>query len=204
MKSVFNFLVKPKSSRYNNEISIGDKKLITNTEIFDHKSISREAVVLSTPAAFTTVIKEGDSVILHHNVFRRWHDIKGQEKNSSSYLKEDLYSCQIDQIYAFKEKDSINDWKALDGYSFVQPIKNIDKYNLKTENELVGILIHASDYIKSKGLKNGDLVGIGKNSQYEFVIDGKLLYRVLDKHILIKYEYTGNEERYNPSWARSG
>ena len=49
----------------------------------------------------------------------------------------------------------------------------------------------------------GDLVGFTPNSEYEFVIDGQKLYRVLSKFITIKYEYQGNEETYNPSWAQS-
>ena len=35
-------------------------------------------------------INVGDTVIIHHNVFRRWYDQRGVERNSSSYFKEDL------------------------------------------------------------------------------------------------------------------
>ena len=47
------------------------------------------------------------------------------------------------------------------------------------------------------------LVGFTPNSEYEFVVDNERLYRVLSKFITIKYEYQGNEEEYNPSWAKS-
>ena len=40
-------------------------------------------------------------------------------------------------------------------------------------------------------------------STYEFIIDGKRLYRVMTKFITIKYEYQGKEEEYNPSLAES-
>jgi len=206
MKSVFNFLIKPTGNRYNNEVNVDGKKLITNTDIFNHKSISREAEVVSTPLAFNTPIVKGDKVIVHHNIFRRWHNIKGIEKNSSGYIEEDLYSCQIDQVYAYKPftcADNESTWHALKDYCFVQPIKNKDKYNLKSENELVGILIYSNSALSSKGLEVGDLVGIGPKSQFEFLIDGKLLYRVRNQDISIKYEYRGNEEEYNPSWANS-
>ena len=43
--------------------------------------------------------------------------------------------------------------------------------------------------------------GFTPNSEYEFIIDGEKLYRVLSKFITIKYEYQGDEEAYNPSWA---
>ena len=39
--------------------------------------------------------KEGDQVIVHHNVFRRWYDIRGIEKNSSfkPMKKNELFSA---------------------------------------------------------------------------------------------------------------
>ena len=46
-----------------------------------------------------------------------------------------------------------------------------------------------------------ELVGFRPKSEYEFIIDGERLYRVLSNFITIKYEYQGDEEEYNPSWA---
>ena len=51
--------------------------------------------------------------------------------------------------------------------------------------------------------RHNDLVGFTPNSEYEFIVDGERLYRVLSKFITIKYEYQGDEEEYNPSWAKS-
>ena len=48
-----------------------------------------------------------------------------------------------------------------------------------------------------------DLVGFRPSSQYEFVVDSERLYRVKSNFITIKYEYQGDEEEYNPSWAQS-
>ena len=39
MKSVYNFVVTPKGNRYNNTKKIGDKELIINTEVYNHKYI---------------------------------------------------------------------------------------------------------------------------------------------------------------------
>lgn len=52
-----------------------------------------------------------------------------------------------------------------------------------------------------KTVNVGDLVGFRPNSEYEFIVDGERLYRVLSNFITIKYEYQGDEEEYNPSWA---
>ena len=98
MKGTFYFLVKPKAKRYNNTVKIKDKELILNSEIFSHEYISREAVVVGLPSNFKTKIKVGDTLIIHHNVFRRWHDVRGVEKNSRSYFNENTYFINKDQI----------------------------------------------------------------------------------------------------------
>ena len=61
--------------------------LIINTSIEDHRFISKKAVVVSTPAAYTTKINIGDELYIHHNIFRRWYDQKGKERNSATILK---------------------------------------------------------------------------------------------------------------------
>ena len=195
MKAYKDFIVSPIGERYNNSKKINGKELILNTEIFNHQFINRLALVIKTPILFSTPIDKGDKIILHHNVFRRWHNVKGEEKNSRSYWKEDKYIVSTDQIFLYK-KDS---WMAMPGYSFVQPIKSDDKITNDTEKPLVGIVKYTDC-----AFNIGDLVGFMPNSEYEFIIENKRLYRVLNKFITIKYEYQGNEEEYNPSWAQSG
>ena len=195
MKSVYNYVVKPKGGRYNNSKKVGDKDLILNTEIFNHQYINRQATVISTPIIGSTDIEVGDDVIVHHNVFRRWHNQHGEEKNSRSYFKEDTYIISQDQIFLYK---TFWQWKTIPGFCWVKPIKNFNKLDIDQEQPLMGIIEYAD-----KGFNKGDLVGFTPNSEYEFVIDGQKLYRVLSKFITIKYEYQGNEETYNPSWAQS-
>ena len=195
MRSVYNYVVKPKGSRYNNSKKVGDKDLILNTEIFNHQYINRQATVISTPIIGNTDIEVGDDIIVHHNVFRRWHNQHGEEKNSRSYFKEDTYIISQDQIFLYK---TFWQWKTIPGFCWVKPIKNFNKLDIDQEQPLMGIIEYAD-----KGFNKGDLVGFTPNSEYEFVIDGQKLYRVLSKFITIKYEYQGNEETYNPSWAQS-
>ena len=91
MQSVFDFIIKPKSKRYDNTKQIGDSELLLNTEISDHRYVSRVGIVLATPRYEETEIKAGDEVIVHHNVFRRWYNQLGEEKNSSGSVNEDTY-----------------------------------------------------------------------------------------------------------------
>ena len=199
MKSVYNFVVEPIGERYNNTKKIDDKDLILNTEIYNHQYINRVAKIISTPIIGDTDIKPGDEVIVHHNVFRRWHNIKGIEKNSRSYISEDRYLVNHDQIFLLKYCSSFNDdnWYAPKGYCFVKPIKAKDQFNIDEERPLMGIVKYSDGTVKE-----GDLIGFRPKSEYEFVIDGERLYRVLSNFITIKYEYQGDEEEYNPSWAK--
>jgi len=200
MKAPFDFVIRPKGNRYNNTTKVGDKDLILNTEIFNHQFINREAIIISTPTAFKTEIKPGDTVIVHHNVFRRWHNVKGIEKNSRSYFNENTYFVKKDQIFLYKRD---TEWIAPKDYCFVQPIK--DKNNLtgekldNVEKPYIGKIIYTNG-----DFEKGDLIGFTPFSKYEFIIDGKRLYRIKKQFITIKYEYQGDEEEYNPSWAKSG
>ena len=200
MRSIYDFIISPKSSRYNNTKKVDDKDLILNTEIYNHHYVSREAVVKSIPIAINTKIKVGDDIIVHHNVFRRWYNVDSKEKNSRSYINENTYCVKEDQIFSYKRD---NKWVATDGFCFVKPIKSIDKYSLDKERECIGVLKKSNKTLNEFGLEEGDLVGFTPVSTYEFIIDGERLYRVLTSQITIKYEYQGNEEEYNPSWASS-
>ena len=195
MKSVYNFVVTPKGERYNNKKKVGDSELIVNTEIFNHQFVNRIAKVISIPMIGDTNIIPGDEVILHHNVFRRWHNVKGIEKNSRSFFDENTYLINQDQIFLYKRNGV---WNAPKGYCFVKPLKAIDQFNIESEKPLQGIVKYSDGTVEVN-----ELVGFRPSSEYEFVIDGERLYRVLSNFITIKYEYQGDEEEYNPSWAES-
>ena len=195
MKSVYNFVVTPKGERYNNKKKVGDSELILNTEIYNHQYVNREAEVISTPIIGDTDIKTGDTVVVHHNVFRRWHNVKGVEKNSKAYFNEDTYFINHDQIFLYKRN---NMWTAPKGYCFVKPLKAIDQFNIESEKPLQGIVKYSDGTVKI-----GDLIGFKPGGEYEFVVNNERIYRVLSNLITIKYEYQGDEEEYNPSWAES-
>ena len=195
MKSIYGFLIKPVGERYSNIKKVGDKELVLNTEIYNHQYINRQAEVISVPKIGKTDIRVGDKVIVHHNVFRRWHNVKGIEKNSRSYINENIYIANIDQIFLYKRN---NKWIAQKGYCFIQPIKETNKFNIKNEKDCRGVVLYSDGSINTN-----TLVGFTPFSTYEFVIDNIRCYRVMSKFITIKYEYQGNEETYNPGWAQS-
>ena len=193
MQALYDFIIEPKGGRYNNSVKVEDKNLILNTEVYNHQYVNREAVVIATPINYDGNIKTGDTIIVHHNVFRRWHNIKGEEKNSRSYFKDNKYLVNEEQIFAYKKLDK---WKSTRGYCFIKPIKNKDLFSQDKERKLIGIVKYTDGSVDV-----GDLVGFRPSSEYEFVIDGQRLYRVMSSFITIKYEYQGDEEEYNPSWT---
>ena len=200
MRSVFDFIVKPIGDRYDNKIKVEGKDLILNTKIESFKSVNNLAEVVAIPLAYSTDIKIGDLVVIHHNVFRRFYDIRGNQKNSRSYFTEDLYFCNVDQIYLYKTD---KEWKAFGDRCFIKPIKNTSDLSMEKEQKLIGILKYGNSSLEALRINEGDLVGYTPFGEFEFVIDGKRLYCMKSNDIVIKYEYKGNETEYNPSWAQS-
>ncbi len=201
MQSLYSFIIQPKNGRYTNEVEVGDKKLIINTTMDDHKFVNRVGIVMSVPLIGDTDLSIGDEVIVHHNVFRRFYDVRGNEKNSSSYFKEDMYFCYYDQIFLYKHNDQ---WKAPGNFCFVKPILRKEKQIISDEKEQkrIGILKYGNSSLEAFKIHEGDLVGFSPSSEYEFIIDENRLYRMRTNDITIKYEYKGDEVEYNPSWAK--
>ncbi len=200
MKGLGNFIIKPKNERYDNTVKVGDKSLITNTKVEDHRSVSKRAIVLEVPLAFKTDIKKGDEVIVHHNIFRRFYDIRGVEKNSGSFFKDNMYFANVSQIYAYKRDGK---WHANSEYCFVKPLEETSCFSTEKERSHIGILKYGNSSLEALKISSGDLVGFSKNSEFEFVFNGERVYCMKSNDITIKYEYKGDEKEYNPSWAKS-
>ena len=182
MRGLYYFIVKPVESRYNNIKKIGDKELITNTENFTHQNVNRNAIVLSVPKGIDTDIKPGDEVIVHHNVFKYYNDMKGKERSGKSFFQDDLFFIDYDQFYMYKQND---EWFCHSKYCMIKPIPKKNHY-LKTHQEeepLMGLVKYPNEYLISKGIIKGTVVYFQPDSEYEYTIDGEKLYRMFDKNI---------------------
>jgi len=200
MKSVYDFIIKPVGKVYDNSIDVDGKELLLNTSIEKHKFVNNKAIVVSTPLAFDTPIEEGDEIIVHHNIFRRYYNMKGKEVNSSKFFKNDLYFCQIDQIYLYKK---IYKWYAFADRCFAMPLENNNDLELDKEQKLIGVLKYGNKSLEAKGINEGDTVGFTPNSEFEFIVNDQRLYCMKSNDIVIKYEHQENQVEYNPSWAKS-
>lgn len=195
MNSIHDFIVRPLDGRYDNKKQIGGVNFITNTKIEDYKSVSKNGVVVATPLAFETNIKIGDLVRVHHNVFRRFYDIRGNEKNSRSHIQDDMYACSPEQIYLYGDNKSHLD------YCFVKPVINNDQWSSQKDKPLTGILKYGNEILERDGVTPDMVVGFTPESEFEFIVDGELLYCMKCKNIVLAYENNGDKTEYNPSWA---
>ena len=200
MNSLYDFIIQPIGERYNNTKKIGDVDLILNNKIESWKFVNRLAKVLSTPLAVKTPIKKGDIVIVHQNIFRRFYDMQGKQKDSRSYFKDNMYFATDDQIYMYHKN---NKWHANGDYCFVKPV--LEKQNIRGDKlkTLRGILKYGNSSLEAIQINPEDYVGFKPLSEFEFVIDKQLLYCMKSNDIVIKYERQGHETEYNPSWTES-
>ena len=194
MDSLYQFIIKPIGERYKNKINIENKELIINSSISNHKFINREAEVVSVPLVYNTKIKKGDRVIVHHNIFRRYYNVKGKSVNSTKYFKDNLYFAIPSQIYMYYK----NAWITHENYCFVKPLLEGEKI-IKNK----GILKYGNSSLEALEITPGDIVGFKPMREFEFIINNELLYCMESNDIVIKYEHKTNQTEYNPSWAKS-
>jgi hypothetical protein len=200
MNSVYDFIIEPIGERYNNTKKVEDKELILNTSIESFKHVNKQAKVVSCPLAFKTNVKEGDIVMVHHNVFRRFYDIKGREKNSRSHFKDGKYFCGYDQIYLYKRN---GEWKSFLDRCFIKPLLDKSPETTSKLKSNIGVVRYGNSSLEDVKIKPGALVGFKNGREFEFIVDNELLYCMKSNDIVIEYEYKGDEEEYNPSWASS-
>ena len=195
MKSLYQFIIKPIGERYKNKINIDGCELIVNSTISSHKFVNREAEVVSVPLIYNTKIKKGDKVIVHHNLFRRYYNMKGKSVNSTKYFKDDLYFAVPSQVYMYYQK---NKWIPNENYCFVKPLLEDEKI-IKNK----GILKYGNSSLEVLKINPGDIIGFKPLREFEFIINNELLYCMESNDIVIKYEHKTNQEEYNPSWSKS-
>lgn len=185
MKSLYEFIVTPVGgNRYNNMKEVEGIDLIVSTSEEDSRFANREATVLETPINYDGPIEPGDIMIVHHNVFKFYNDMKGNRKSGKSFFRDDIFFVDDEQYFAFKKGGK---WYAHDKYCFIKPvpIEQSEIYNPSKYEPLVGEMVIPNNYLLNQGVKAGDKVGFKPTSEYEFLIDGEILYRTFDHMITL-------------------
>lgn len=179
------FIVKPiDGKRYANTKEIGGQELLISTSQEDHVHSNRFAEVISAPIHYDGPIKKGDRLLVHHNVFKFYNDVKGKERSGKSFFKDSIFLVEQDQFFMY---DDGNGWKAHDRYCFVKPSGKkasfIDKQGI--EEPLVGTIRYINKQLEDLGLSTGDEIVYQPNSDYEFTVDGEKLYRMFTSNITV-------------------
>ena len=86
-----------------------------------------------------------------------------------------MWFVENDQIFLYKRYCC---WVANDTFCFVKPIKAKDPLSVEKTEPLIGFMSYPDKKLQEAGIKAGDLVGFKPNTEYEFVIDGELYYRI--------------------------
>ena len=126
MKSPFYFITRAYNGRrYDNVKSIGGIDFITSTSEEDHKASNRYAEVIETPLGYEGPIRNGDTLLVHHNVFKFYNDMKGRQQSGKSFFKDDLFFIDEEQFFMYKQD---GEWHSYDRYCFVKPVPTSESY----------------------------------------------------------------------------
>jgi len=184
MKSPRDFLVEPLGGdRYNNTSTVNGNTFTVNTYEENHKASNRQAVVIETPAHYEGPIKKGDILLVHHNVFKFYNDMRGNKRSGKSFFRDGQYLVDYEQFFMYKNE---NGWNPYDRYCFVKPIENDGSIPYFTGEylPLQGTMMYPNEYLLSKDVKKNDRVLFQPDSEYEFDVDGELMYRIYDHRIV--------------------
>ena len=191
MKSPNQFIVVPKDDRrYDNIKDIEGTKLILDASEESASFSNREAVVLETPLNYEGHIEEGDTLLVHHNVFKYYNDIHGRRQSGKSFFKDNKFFVDYNQFYMYRK---MTQWIAVEPFCFVSPLPPTESYIYKniTNEPLMGVMEYTCPSIELHGIKKGDVVTFMPDSEYEFRLEDKLLYRIRSKNI-VAYESKRN------------
>ena len=185
MRSPFYFIVKPfDDKRYTNTKNIEGMEFITSTSEENYKASNRQGVVVAVPLGYDGPIKVGDILLVHHNVFKFYNDMKGRQQSGKSFFKDNLFFIDYDQFFMYHNGIK---WACHSKYCMIKPILKKEKY-LKThqdEEPLVGVVKYSNKKLTEKGIVEGTKVSFQPDSEYEFNVDGEKLYRMFTNNITL-------------------
>lgn len=168
MMSPHGFVVSPLGGKlYSSQTISSSLGLNVSNGIDDGKSSNRFAVVISIPSYYSGDISVGDTVLVHHNVFRKYNDYDGIERFSVDFFGDNMYLIKEDQIFAYSVDDG---WVTTDQNILVEP----------DDNELFGTVAFSNDSVL---FKPGDKIVFTPESEYEFYIGGSLFYKMTSEDV---------------------
>ena len=183
MRSPDCFIVTPKDNRrYDNKKEIGGMEFITSVSEEDHTASNRFATVIELPINYEGPVSKGDTLLVHHNVFKFYNDVQGRRQSGRSFLKDNLFLVDNEQFFMYH--DGIK-WMAWGKYCFIKPIDEKKSYIFKgcSEEPLYGIVKYINQELLDLGVNEGDEISFQPDSEYPFTIEEEKLYRMFTNNI---------------------
>lgn len=178
MKPIGDFLIEPfGNKRYDATRMFGDVEFVMNVSQEDYLTTNRKAKVLALPFGYNGDVKVGDELIVHHNVFRKFYNMHGEEVDGFNHLIDNKYLVGTDQAYLYRPKGE--SWKAIDDFVFVKP-------NVDADNCFNGKVVYTNNKLISKGINSGDSVVFGSFCHHRFNIEGEVLFKMTTNSIYLK------------------
>lgn len=174
MRSPDSFVISPLNNDRYDKASKQGTGLLLSIDKEDYTISNRFGVVIETPINYDGAITKGDTLLVHHNVFRQYYDMAGLERDGNSYFRENMFLVNDEQFFLFKHNDK---WIAPNPYCFIKPIEG---------EELVGTIRYMNSEMDAMGLLIGDKVIFQPDSEYEFYVDGEKLYRMYTRNLCLK------------------
>jgi len=182
MRSPYNFIVEPLNDRrYDNVKDMDGTEVITSVSQEDHISSNRQATVVALPISYEGPVRVGDTLLVHHNVFKFYYDMKGVQKSGRSFLKDNLFLVDYEQFFLYKQD---GEWNAHGKYCFIKPVDAKESFISKVGDEpLMGTVRYINQQLVDLGVKVGDEISFTPDSEYEFTVDDEKLYRMFTNNI---------------------
>lgn len=187
------------------EIDVGKTKMFIDPTFDQTKHSNRIGKVISTPLNLETNIKKGDEVLIVHTALLT-QVFYGVESDSMNLLDKEkgLYRIENGMIIMYR-RDKNHNWKCNDIHVMVSPIKAsgedykignfvLPENHFDTDVECnthgflkqYGIVKHTNEAFEKQGVKEGDTVFFVDYGDYEFNLEGEILYCMDNRDILAK------------------
>jgi co-chaperonin GroES (HSP10) len=183
MESLNSFIIYLEK-RYEDEIETkGGLKLYVDTRFQPFKNRVNEGEVIAVPAKYETEVEVGDTLYFHHLVVIA--DGQPLPVDDNHYVvRYDPDNPLNSQAFAFKSKRTgevkpLSTWSILEHVEQEKEVKSdlIEVVEVKERQVKKAKVAFENQKLRDLGVKKGDIVGVKKDSDYAFKIDGETFYR---------------------------
>jgi hypothetical protein len=174
------FIITP----YGKEYEVERNGVLVSSSVEDASFTNRVGVVKYLPINYKGSIAIGDFVVVGHNMFRTYYDMKGRKTKSSAYFKDSMYIADGNDIYLYKKNGDVN-WESESDFCAVKPVENNSKWSNEQYKYVTGIITVTNEDLKKQNVNINDNVVFKSGGEYEFYIDGVKWYIMRSKNIFI-------------------